>query len=104
MKIRGDTFNKRKKKICKKEFSANDKEYHKVRDQCHYIGKYKGAAHYIWNLRYRTPREIPLVFHNGFTYDYYFIIKELAKEFQGQFECLEENTYKIKFIDNFRFM
>ena len=70
-------------------------------------------------------KEIPAVFHNSSTYDYHFIIKELAEEFEGQFECLEENTkkyitfsvpikreldngksigYKIKFIDSFRFM
>ena len=34
-------------------------------------------------------KEIPIVFHNGSTYDYHFIIKELAKECEGQFECLE---------------
>ena len=32
--------------------------------------------------------------HNGPTYDYYFIIEELAKEFEGQSECLGENTEK----------
>ena len=64
--------------------------------------------------------------HNGSAYDYHFIIKELVKEFDGNFECLGENTekyitfsvpikkiienknieitYKIKFIDNYRFM
>ena len=44
--------------ICKKEFNTdkNDgnafKLYHKVRDHCHYTGKYRGAAHNICNLRY----------------------------------------------------
>ena len=78
----------------KKEFSVNDKEFHKFRDHCHYTGKYRGAAHYICNLRYKIPEEILVVFHNGSTYNYYFIIKELAKEFEGQFECLGENTEK----------
>ena len=32
--------------ICKKEFSA-DKKYHKVRDHCHYRGKFRGATHNI---------------------------------------------------------
>ena len=32
--------------------------------------------------------------HNGSTYDYHFIIKELAEEFEGEFECLDENTEK----------
>ena len=121
--------------ICKKEFdtihttksrSLECKKHHKVRDHCHYTGKYRGAAHNICNLRYKVPKEIPVVFHNGSTYDYHFIIKELVKEFEGNFDCLGENTekyitfsvplkkkienkdleitYKIKFIDSFRFM
>ena len=112
--------------ICKKEFEKSDKKHHKVRDHCHYMGKYRGAAHNICNLRYKVPKEIPLVFHNGSIYDYRFIIKKLVKEFEGNFDCLGENTekyitfsvplkkkienknleitYKIKFIDSFRFM
>ena len=79
--------------ICKKEFDNNDNDK-KVRDHCHYTGKYRGAAHNICNLRYKIPKEIPVVFHNGSTYDYHFIIKELVKEFKGNFECLRENTEK----------
>ena len=112
--------------ICKKEFNNNDKKNYKIRDHCHYTGKYRGAVHNICNLRYKVPKEIPLVFHNGSTYDYHFIIKDLAKEFEGNFECLGENTekyitysallkkkienkdieitYKIKLIDSYRFM
>ena len=107
--------------ICKKEFN-NDK----VWDHCHFTGKYRGAAHNTCNLRYKVPKNIPVIFHNGSTYDYHFIIKELANEFEGNFERLGENTekyitfsvpikkrienkkmditYKIKFIDSFRFM
>ena len=70
------------------------KKYHKVRDHCHYTGKYRGAAHDICNLRYKIPKEILVAFHNGSTYDYHFIIKELAEEFEGEFECLGENTEK----------
>ena len=66
----------------------------KVRDHCHYTGKYRRAAHSIWNLRYKISKEIPLVFHNGSTYDYHFIIKQLAREFKGYFHCLGENTEK----------
>ena len=112
--------------ICKKEFNKNDKKQQKVRDHCHYTGKYGGAAHNICNLRYKVPKEIPVVFHNGSTCDYHFVIKELVKEFEGNFECLGKNTekyitfsvplkkkienknieitYKIKFIDSYRFM
>ena len=110
--------------MCEKEFST-DKKDQKVRDHCHYTGKYRGAAHNIYNLRYKIPKEILVVFHNGSTYDYHFIIEWLAKEFKGNFECLGENTekyitfsvpmkkeydngktiiYKLKFIDSYRFM
>ena len=80
--------------ICKKEFdnNDNDKKQQKVRDHCHYTGKYRGAAH--CNLRYKVPKEIPVVFHNGSTYDYHFIMNELAKEFEGNFDCLGESTEK----------
>ena len=107
--------------ICKKEFNNDNK----LRDHCHYAGKYRGAAHNKFNLNYKLSKEIPVVFHNGSTYDYHFITKQLAREFKGNFECLGENTekyitfsasikkehdnvktttYKIKFIDSCRFM
>ena len=34
--------------------------------------------------------EIPVVFHKDSDYNYHFVIKELANEFEGQFECIEE--------------
>ena len=82
--------------ICKKGLSTDDdnKKYFKVRDNCHYTGKYRGAAHDICNLRYKTPTDVSAVFHNGSTYDYHFIIKEPAEELEGQFEGLGENTEK----------
>ena len=111
--------------ICKKEFNNNVKKNYKVRDHYHYTGKHRGAAHNICNLRYKVPKEIFILFHNGSIYDYHFIIKELVKEFEGNFEKyitekiyttfsvpikkkIEnkdlEITYKIKFIDSYRFM
>ena len=50
--------------ICKKGFSTDDsnKKHHKVRDHCHYTGKYRGAAHDICNLRYKISKEIPVCF------------------------------------------
>ena len=110
--------------ICEKEFST-DKKDQKVIDHCHDTRKYRGAAHNSCNLRYKIPKEIPLVFHNDSTYDYHFIIEELAKEFKGKIDCLGENTekyitfslpneiendngktikYKIKVTDSCRFM
>ena len=92
-------MHRRQKKcfICKKKkFSTDDnnKKYDEVKDHCHYTGKYRGAAHDICDLIYEIPKEIPVVFHNGFIYDYHFIVKELAEEFEGEFECLGENTEK----------
>ena len=85
--------------ICEKEFCTdnNNDEYkkmRKVRDHCHYTGKYRGAAHSKCNLEYAIVKEIPVLFHNGSVYDYHFIIKYLVKEFKGYFECLGENTEK----------
>ena len=75
---------------------------------------------------YARKNLIRMIKNIGCTYDYYFIIKVLVKEFDGNFECLGENTekyitysvpikktienkdikitYKIKFIDSYRFM
>ena len=68
--------------------------HHRVRDHCHYAGKFRGAAHNICNLIYKIPNKILIVFHNGCTYDYHFIIEQLAIESKGESECLGENTEK----------
>ena len=82
MKKRKYIVDKKKCHICKKRFSTDDdniKKDHKVRDHCHYPRKYRGAAHNFGHLKYKMPKEIPVVFHNSSTYDYPFIIKEIAK-------------------------
>ena len=87
--------------------------------------EFRGAAHNICKLRYKTPNEIPAVFENGSTCDYHSIINQLPKEFNVQLECSVENTenytifsvpikkelennetitYKLKFIDILRYM
>ena len=35
----------------------------KVRDHCHYTGKYRVPAHLLCNLRYRIPSHIPVMLH-----------------------------------------
>ena len=57
-------------------------------------GKYELFAHSNCNLNYKIPKEIPVVFHNRSTYDYQFIIEQLAREFKGYFHFLGENTEK----------
>ena len=82
--------------ICQKEICCDKNQkmkfklYKKVRDHCHYTGKFRGAAHSICNLNYKVPQKN----HNGSKYDYHFIIKELAEEFKSEFECLGGNTEK----------
>ena len=48
----------------------------------------------LCNLKYSLPNKISIIFHNGPTYYYHFIIKELAEEFKKQFTCFGENTEK----------
>ena len=106
-----------KTKTRRKFYKEKDAFYHKVRDHCHNIGKFRGAAQSICNLRYKAPKKIIIVFHNGSTYDYHFIIKQLlAEDFQDTekyitfSESIKEDdnskkiTYKLKFIDSYRFM
>ena len=76
-------------KIILKQLSKST-NYQKFGDHCHYIGKYRGAAPTFCNLKFNLLIEIPVVFDNGSNYDYHFIIKELANEFERQFECLGE--------------
>ena len=61
--------------ICFKPFREGNQ---KVRDHCHYSGIYRGAAHSLCNLQYKTPSYIPVVFHNLSGYDAHLFIKKLA--------------------------
>ena len=45
-------------------------------------------------MNYKITKYIPFIFHDLSSYDDHFIIKELANEFDGEFECLGENTEK----------
>ena len=76
--------------ICKGKFEnkyLKDKKYYKVTDHFHYTGEYTGPADSICNLKYSVPKKIPIVFHNGSSYDYHFNMKELAEKFKKQFTC-----------------
>ena len=61
--------------ICFKPFKEDNP---KVRDHCHYTGRYRGPAHMKCNLQYKIPSYIPIVFHNLSGYDTHLFIKELA--------------------------
>ena len=111
-------------KFCMDKDDENYKNKRKVKDHCHYTGKFRGAAHSKCNLNYKVPKDIPIIIHDA-SYDTHFIINQLAEEFKGEFNCIGENmdkyitfsvpikkecddgktyTYKLRFIDSFRFM
>ena len=118
--------------ICQQEFGVYEKtgDIFKVRDHCHFTGKYRGAAHNQCNLKCRKPLILPVVFHNLQGYDSYLFIKQLAKV-SGELSCIpstEENyisfskkikvgeynsrkkgttspiKFEIRFIDSFKFL
>ena len=112
--------------ICEGEFTKDDK---KVRDHCHYTGKFRGAAHNSCNLKFRKPKFIPIVFHNLSGYDAHLFIRNLGVE-KGDIRCIPQNEEKyisftkeitvdtfvdedgekkevkreLRFIDSFKFM
>ena len=120
--------------ICNEEFddTADEKGYRKnekVKDHCHYTGRFRGAAHNSCNLKYKKPKFIPVVFHNLSGYDSHLFIKNLGFT-DGYIDCIPNNEekyisftknivtgsytdkkgkdkpikHKIRFIDSFKFM
>ena len=67
--------------ICEEKLSRDkkSKEIFKVRDHCHFTGKYRGAAHNECNLKCRKPLILPIIFHNLQGYDAHLFIKQRAK-------------------------
>ena len=110
--------------ICNKPLKKD-----RVRDHCHFTGKYRGAAHNECNLKCRKPRVLPVIFHNLQGYDSHLFIKQLSN-IPGRLECIpstEEKyisfskhfkvgeykdirgmiipiTFEIRFIDSFKFL
>ena len=120
--------------ICNEKFddTADEKGYRKnekVKDHCHYTGRFRGAAHNSCNLNYKKPNFIPVVFHNLSGYDSHLFIKNLGFT-DGTIDCIPNNEekyisftkntvvgsytnkegkdkpikHKIRFIDSFKFM
>ena len=113
--------------ICNEKFCVDkhDKDYiNREKVKGHYTGKFTGASH----LNYKVQKEISIIIHNA-TYDTRFMLNQLAIEFKGELNFIGDNiekyitfsvpikkecdnnnnnnktiTYKLKFIDSFRFM
>ena len=62
----------------------------RVRDHCHFTGRYRGAAHNRCNLKYRKPNNISVFFHNLSGYDSHLFIKKLNST-MGNIDCIPNN-------------
>ena len=103
----------------------------RVRDHCHFTGRYRGPAHNSCNLKYRKPKSISVFFHNLSGYDSHLFIKKLGTPDKNEnIDCIPNNeekyisfsktivtgqytnkkgkvknkTFKIVFKDSFKFM
>ena len=74
----------------------------KVRDHCHYTGRFRGAAHNSCNLKFRKPKSISVYFHNLSGYDSHLFIKNLGFT-KGDIDCIPNNEEKyISFTKNIK--
>ena len=118
-----EACHKCEEKFCMDKDDEDYKNKRKVKDHCHYAGKFRRASHSKCNLNYKVLKDILIIINNA-SYDTHFITNQLAKEFKGELNCIGENmkkyitsapikkecddgkttTYKRRFIDSFRFM
>ena len=75
--------------ICRKLLNIEDR----VRDHCHFTGRYRGAAHNKCNLKYSKPNNISVFFHNLTGYDSHLFIKKLGVT-EGNIDCIPNNEEK----------
>ena len=62
--------------VCKCSFTAENR---KVREHCHVLGNYRGAACNMCNLGMKMTKTIPVIFHNLKGYDSHLLLPELGK-------------------------
>ena len=74
------------------EYLGNDR----VRDHCHYTGRYRGPAHNSCNLKYRKPKSISVFFHNLSGYDSHLFIKKIGCSINEKenIKCIPNNEEK----------
>ena len=114
--------------LCRKGFGEG--KLIKVRDHCHYTGKYRGAAHSSCNLKFKRPKFTPVFCHNLQNYDAHLFVRALGTldevlsvtcipnneekyiSFSLKFELKKERKeegkefivkHEIRFLDSFKF-
>ena len=76
--------------ICE-EYMGNDR----VRDHCHFTGKFRGAACNSCNLKLKRQNNISVFFHNLAGYDSHLFIKKLGTpEEKENIDCIPNNEEK----------
>ena len=48
--------------ICEEPIEVDDE---KVREHCHITGKFRGAAHWSYNINLQLTKKVPVIFHNS---------------------------------------
>ena len=71
-------------------------ENDRVRDHCHFTGRYRGPAHNKCNLKYRKPNNISVFFHNLSGYDSHLFIKKIGCSINKNenIKCIPTNEEK----------
>ena len=101
--------------ICNGSFHPNVKAKTKVKDHCHFTGKYRGPAHHKCNLDYCFKYfKIPIFFHNLKNYDAHLVISNLNKlnTDKDEVNVIAQNSEKfitfclkqLEFKDSFSFL
>ncbi|CAB4019693.1 uncharacterized transposon-derived, partial [Paramuricea clavata] len=75
------------------EWNGKEEKVIKCRDHCHITGKYRGAACDKCNLRMRTPKFVPILFHNLESYDAHLFVKSLGFS-EGYINCIPKTDEK----------
>ena len=93
--------------IFNKDYVDNDV---KVRDHCHFTGKYRGSVHNC-NINLKVNHKVPIVFHNLNNYDSHLIMQELS-QINLKISVIQNGLEKymsfiinnrLSFIDSFQF-
>ena len=84
----------------------------KVRDHCHITEKFRGAAHWSYNINLQLTKKVPVIFHNLGGSDRHLICDE-PENFDVEIDVISNGLKKymafilnknLVFIDNMQFM